>query len=414
MRLTDLAIRTAKPAERPYRLHDTGGLYVEVAKSGSKLWRFKYRIQGREKRLALGTYPGVGLAEARKRRDAAREQLANNIDPSVHKQEQKLAAQARAAAKLGPIALEWYQLKQADWAKSHADKVYSRLKTHLIPLFGDRPIADITREELVSNLQVIGRTRPETAKRVLEIFRQVIRYKIATGLEIPDPTVGLEKTLPSWKPKHYAAPTDPAVVASLLRGIDSYAGGVVVSAMLRLAPLVFVRPGELRQAEWGEIDMHSAMWIIPAHKMKMRQRHHVPLSTQAVAILSELQPLTGRGRYVFFGGRDLKKPLSNNTMNAALRSMGFDKETITGHGFRAIARTLLDEILRFRTPLIELQLAHSLSNPHGQAYSRGDSLEWRRQMMQAWADYLDVLKAGDPHAIEEATRNIRAIAAGIG
>lgn len=390
MPLSDTAIRKAKPADKTQRLFDGGGLYLEITPAGGKLWRQKYRFGGKEKRLAHGTYPEVSLAEARDRRDNARRLLAAGTDPGEHRKAEKQAGEDRAANSFEAVAREWFGKFAPNWAASHAGKIMGRLENDLFPWIGSRPVAEIKAPELLRCLRRIeSRGALETAHRVLQNAGQVFRYAIATGRADRDPSTDLRGALAPWKPQHYPAPTDPKAVGELLRAIDGYTGGNVVKAMLRLAPLVFVRPGELRQAEWAEIDLEAAEWNIPAHKMKMREPHMVPLSRQAIEILTDLQPLTGNRAHVFPGGHDPRKPMSEAALNAALRRMGYDKTTMTAHGFRAIARTLLDEELGFRPDYIEHQLAHAVRDPNGRAYNRTAHLAARRKMMQAWADYLD-------------------------
>jgi integrase len=390
MPLSDTAIRKAKPTDKTQRLFDGGGLYLEITPAGGKLWRQKYRFGGKEKRLAHGTYPEVSLAEARERRDNARRLLAAGTDPGEHRKAEKQAGEDRAANSFEAVAREWFGKFAPNWAASHAGKIMGRLENDLFPWIGSRPVAEIKAPELLRCLRRIeSRGALETAHRVLQNSGQVFRYAIATGRADRDPSTDLRGALAPWKPQHYPAPTDPKAVGELLRAIDGYTGGNVVKAMLRLAPLVFVRPGELRQAEWAEIDLEAAEWNIPAHKMKMREPHMVPLSRQAIEILTDLQPLTGNRAHVFPGGHDPRKPMSEAALNAALRRMGYDKTTMTAHGFRAIARTLLDEELGFRPDYIEHQLAHAVRDPNGRAYNRTAHLAARRKMMQAWADYLD-------------------------
>lgn len=383
---SDTAIRKAKPTDKTQRLFDGGGLYLEITPAGGKLWRQKYRFGGKEKRLAHGTYPEVSLAEARERRDDARKLLAAGTDPGEHKKAEKQAGEDRAANNFEAVAREWFGKFAPNWAASHAGKIMGRLENDLFPWIGSRPVAEIKAPELLRCLRRIeSRGALETAHRVLQNAGQVFRYAIATGRADRDPSTDLRGALAPWKPQHYPAPTDPKAVGELLRAIDGYTGGNVVKAMLRLAPLVFVRPGELRQAEWAEIDLEAAEWNIPAHKMKMREPHMVPLSRQAIEILTDLQPLTGNRAHVFPGGHDPRKPISEAALNAALRRMGYDKTTMTAHGFRAIARTLLDEELGFRPDIIEHQLAHAVRDPNGRAYNRTAHLAARRKMMQAWA-----------------------------
>ncbi len=405
MPLTDTALRKAKPTEKTQKLFDGGGLFLEITPAGGKRWRQKYRFAGKEKLLAHGTYPDVSLAEARERRDKARKLLANGIDPGEHRKAAKAAGEQRTANSFEIVAREWFAKFSTNWAQSHAGKILGRLENDLFPWLGSRPIAEIKAPELLRCLRRIeSRGALETAHRVLQNAGQVFRYAIATGRADRDPSADLRGALAPWKPQHYPAPTEPKAVGELLRAIDGYSGGNVVKAMLQLAPLVFVRPGELRQAEWAEIDLDAKEWNIPAYKMKMREPHLVPLSRQVVAILKELQPLTGNRAYVFPGGHHPRKPMSENALNAALRRMGYDKTTMTAHGFRAIARTLLDEELKFRPDYIEHQLAHAVKDPNGRAYNRTSHLAERRKMMQAWADYLDRRRADTGKVLEFARK----------
>jgi integrase len=395
MPLTDTALKTAKPQEKPYRLSDSGGLYIEVAPSGGKWWRLKYRFEGKEKRLSLGTYPEVSLKDARERRDEARKLVAAGVDPSVHRQATKAAKEAENANTFEVVAREWFGKQSATWASSHADKVLARLENDLFPYLGKRPVAAITAPELLAVLRKIeAREAIDTSHRARQNCSQIFRYAIATGRAVRDPAADLKGALAPTKQSHFASMTDPKAIGGLLRAIDGYQGEPVTKGALRLAPLVFVRPGELRHAEWSEIDLDKAEWNIPAEKMKMREPHLVPLSAQAIAVLRDLQPLTGDGRYVFPSPRTSKKPISDNAILAALRRMGFAKEEMSGHGFRAMARTLLDEVLQVRPDYIEHQLAHAVRDPNGRAYNRTAHLAERRKMMQLWADYLDGLKAG--------------------
>lgn len=394
--LTDVAIRKAKPADKPLKLADGGGLYLEISPSGGKLWRQKYRWLGKEKRLSHGSYPAVSLADARQKRDEAKRLLAAGVDPGAHKQATKAALVERAGNSFEVVAREWFEKQKGVWVKSHADKILLRLENDVFPWLGARPVADITAKELLATInRVVDRGAVESAHRVLQNCGQVFRYAIVTGRAERNPAPELRGALPGVKVTHRAAITDPDKVGALLRACDAYEGTLVVKCALRLAPMVFLRPGELRQAEWAEFDLDSKtpQWNIPAERMKMREPHIVPLSTQAVAILQELQPLTGRGRYVFPGARTPRRPMSDNAILAALRRMGFPKEEMSGHGFRAMARTILDEVLHFRPDYIEHQLAHAVRDPNGRAYNRTAHLAERRKMMQGWADYLDALKA---------------------
>ena len=394
MPLTDTAIRNAKKSEKPVRLFDGGGLYLEISPSGGKLWRLKYRFGGKEKRLAFGTYPDVTLAEARERREEARKLLANDVDHSEQKKAQKAASQERAANSFEVIAREWFEKHRDTWAPSHSSKIIRRLEVDVFPWLGARPIAEITAPEILAVLRRIeGRGTLDTAHRAGGNCSQVFRYAIATGRAERDPVPDLRGALPPARGSNFAALTDPSKVAELLRAIDAFSGTFTVQCALRVAPLLFVRPGELRQAEWSGIDLEKGEWRYFVTKTKTE--HLVPLSTQAVAILSELHPLSGNGRFVFPGGRDPRRAMSEAAINAALRRMGYDTKTeITGHGFRAMARTILAEELQQRPEVIEHQLAHAVPDALGTAYNRTKFLKERRAMMQLWADYLDRLKAG--------------------
>lgn len=394
MPLSDVKVRIAKPKEKPYKLSDIDGLYLLVTEKGSKLWRFRYRFDGKEKLLALGTYPEISLSDARQRRDEARRQVAHGIDPGALRKAQK-EAETEETETFEVIAREWHTKFTPTWTEGHAITIKSRLERDLFPWIGKHPINQIKAPELLSVLRrVESRGALESAHRIRTIAGQVFRYAVATGRAERDPSGDLKGALPQPEEKHHAAITDPKEVAPLLRAIDGYQGHLVVKCALRLAPMFFVRPGELRNAEWAELDLDEAVWNIPAHKMKMKQSHIVPLCKQAVEILTELKELTGASRYVFPSGRSFARPMSENTINAALRYMGYDKDTMTGHGFRAMARTILDEVLQVRPDLIEHQLSHAVRDPNGRAYNRTAHLVERRKMMQQWADYLDGLKAG--------------------
>jgi integrase len=396
MALSDLGIKNAKPGEKPLRLSDSGGLYLEVAPSGGKLWRLKYRFNGKEKRLALGKYPEVGLKEARERRDEARKLLANEIDPGENRKVQRAAKTERAANSFEVVAREWLAKNTPKWATTHTSKIVRRLEMYVFPWLGGRPIAEIAPPELLSVARrVEDAGAVETAHRILQNCGQVFRYGVATGRVTSDPTRDLRGkggALQSAKPVHMAAITEPRKVAELLRIFDTYQGTLTVRCALQLAPLVFVRPGELRQAEWKDIDLDAAEWRYIASKKG--NAHIVPLAHQAVATLRELHALTGTGRYVFPSARTGERPMSDNAVLAAMRRLGIAKDEMSGHGFRAMARTILDEVLGFRPDLIEHQLAHAVRDPNGRAYNRTAHLPERRKMMQAWADYLDKMKAG--------------------
>jgi integrase len=394
MPLNDLKVRTSKPKEKPYKLSDADGLYLLVTEKGHRWWRFRYRVGGKEKLLALGTYPEISLADARQRRDEARKQLAHGVDPGALRKAQR-QAETQETETFEVIAREWHDKFKSNWTPGHAATTMTRMERDLFPWIGKRPIAQVKAPELLSVLRrVENRGALETAHRIRNISSLVFRYAVATGRAERDPSGDLKGALPAARAKHHAAITDPKEVAPLLRAIDGYQGHFVVKCALRLAPMFFVRPGELRHAEWAEVDLDEAIWNIPAIKMKMKQAHIVPLSSQAVEILTELKELTGASKYVFPSGRTNARPMSNNALLAALRRMGFDKDTMTPHGFRAMARTILDEVLQVRPDFIEHQLAHAVRDPNGRAYNRTAHLPERRKMMQLWADYLDGLKQG--------------------
>ncbi len=393
MPLTDTAIRNAKPTGKPFKLFDDRGLFLLVTPSGGKWWRIKYRFDGKEKTLSMGIYPDVTLAKARDRRDELRKLLADGIDPGAHRKAAKSARVERAANSFEVVAREWFTKYQPGWNAAHGDRIIRRLERDVFPSIGGRPIAEITAPELLAVVRKIEtRGALETAHRALGNCGQVLRFAVATGRAQRDPTGDLRGALPPVKGEHFAAITDPKRTAELLRMIGGYQGTLTVNCALRLAPLVFVRPGELRKAEWAHIDLDAAEWCYIV--TKTNTPHIVPLSTQAVAILRELQALTGGSRYVFPSARSWQRPMSENAILAALRRMGIAKDEMSGHGFRAMARTILDEVLGVRPDLIEHQLAHAVRDPNGRAYNRTAHLPERRKMMQQWADYLEKLKAG--------------------
>jgi integrase len=392
--LTVTAIRNAKPADKVQRLFDGRGLYLEITPSGARYWRLKYRHAGKEKRLALGVYPVVSLADARKLRDAARKGLSEGRDPSAERKAGKARAVLSAATTFEGVARDWLASQQRKLTAATYAKAERTLEANVFPWIGARPMTEIDAPELLAVLKRIeARGANETAHRVKARVGQVFRYAIAHGTATRDPSADLRGALAPVVSRSHAAITDPAMVGELLRALDSYAGQLATRCALRVAPLLFVRPGELRHAEWAEFDLDAAEWRIPAHKMKMREAHVVPLPTQAMAILRELQPLTGRGRYLFPGLRTIGEPMSENTVNAALRRLGYDKDTMTGHGFRAMASTRLNEF-GWAPDVIERQLAHAERNKVRAAYNRAQYMGERRKMMQAWADYLDGLRTG--------------------
>ena len=397
-KLTAIQIKNASPKEKDYKLFDGGGLFLLVRKDGSKYWRQKYRFGGKEKQLAIGVYPDVQLKEARERHDNAKRQLRDNIDPSAAKQAQKRAQAESSANSFEAIGIEWYQKTQHEWSDNHKTKVEWMLTKNLYPWIGNRPILEITAPELLKTLRRIeSRGALETAKRTKQVAGKVFRYAIATGRAEREPSQDLKDALAKPVKKHLAAVTDPKKVGTLLLALDGYEGTLPVKTALKLAPLLFVRPGELRHAEWSEIDLEAAEWVIPAHKMKTKAEHLVPLCKQAIEALLELHPLTGRSQYVFPSARSPRRPMSNNAVLAAMRRMGIDKDEMSGHGFRAMARTILDEKLKFRPDIIEHQLAHAVKDPNGRAYNRTSFIEERTEMMQRWADYLDSLREQARH-----------------
>jgi integrase len=389
--LTDTGIRKAKATDKPQKLTDGAGMYLLLNPNGSRWWRLDYRYNGKRKTLSLGTYPDTGLADAREKRDVARKLLAAGIDPSERRKAEKAAGEERAANSFEVIAREW--LAKQTWVEHYRVKVEAWMGKDVYPYIGARPVAELTAPEFLRVARRIEeRGAVESAHRVMQTCGQVMRYAIATGPADRNPVADLKGALASPPERHHAAITDPTELGGLLRAIDGYSGDTTTRAALKLSALLFVRPGELRHAEWTEIDLDAGEWNIPAGKMKMRQPHLVPLCEQAVAILRELHPLTGRGQYVFPGGRSPRRPMSNNAINAALRRMGYGTDAMTAHGFRATARTILDEVLGYRVDYIEHQLAHAVKDPNGRAYNRTAHLPERRKMMQGWANYLDGLR----------------------
>lgn len=392
-RLSDLQVRQFKPTPQPKKHTDGGGLFLLITPSGGKLWRFAYRFDGKQKLMALGSYPSISLKDARERRDAARKLLANGIDPSENRKAIKAASAERASNSFEVLAREWIARGKPIWAASHTIKIERRFEMYVFPWLGEKPVPDITPPDL---LTVARRAESggalETAHRIIQTCGQVFRYAVATGRTERDPTPDLKGALPPARAVHMASVTEPKQVAALLRTIDGYEGSLTVRCALLLSPLVFVRPGELRSAEWADIDLDAAEWRFTTSKTKTA--HIVPLSTQAVSILREVQAVTGSGRFVFPSPRSRTRPMSDNAILSALRRAGIPKDEMSGHGFRAMARTLLDEVLGFRPDIIEHQLAHAVRDPNGRAYNRTAHLPARREMMQTWADYLDKLKQG--------------------
>jgi integrase len=388
--LNDTKVRSAKSREKAFKLSDERGLFLLVTPTGSRLWRLKYRLNGREKLISLGAYPDVTLKRAREKRDAARRLIADGIDPSV----QRKAERAALAQSFEGVAKEWLELQTKSLAPETISILTARLDSGLYPYIGSRPIAAITAQEVLIALRRIeARGRHETAHRVRALAGRVFRYAVATGRAHHDVAADLKGALAPVKSKNFASVTDPARVGELMRAIHGYSGHPVTALALKLAPLVFVRPGELRAAEWPEFDLENGEWRIPGERMKMGEPHLVPLSRQVLAILRELQPLARGGRYLFPSLRTRDRPMSDNTINAALRRMGYTGEEQTGHGFRSMASTLLNE-QGFPPDVIELQLAHTERNKVRAAYNKAQRLPERRKMMQAWADYLDGLRTG--------------------
>lgn len=389
--LTAVAIRNAAPTAKPQKLFDGGGLFLLVQPNGSRYWRMKYRFAGKERLLSFGVFPEVTLAEARQRRDAARMAVREGRDPSAERKTAKLASRLSAKDSFKSVAEEWLDRQRQKLAEITIAKAEWMLGM-VYPQIGATPISQLTAPAILAVLRKIEASgKHETAHRVKQRIGQVFRYAIATGRADRDPSADLRGALNPVVTTSRAAIIDPDAVADLLRAIHAYTGQPVTLAALKLAPLLFVRPGNLRAMEWSEIDLDRAEWRIPAGKMKVREPHAVPLALQALVILRELKPLTGRGRYVFPSLRTSDRPMSENTINAALRRLGYDKETMTGHGFRAMASTRLNE-MGWAPDVIERQLAHAERNKVRAAYNRASHMDDRRRMMQAWADCLDELR----------------------
>jgi len=396
MALTDVKIKAAKVPEgkKQVKLADSGGLYLLVKASG-KYWRLDYRFGDKRKTMAIGVYPRVSLKEARARRESAKKLLEQNIDPSQSKQSDRRKAIAKSnAASFKGVATEWMAKQSTQWVKSTTAKAQANLDQQIFPWIGSLPIADIESPDILALVQrAENRGTIETAHRLRTLCSRIFRYGIATGKVKYDPTVGLQGALIPLKVKHRATITEPKAVGALLRAIHAFEGTFVVQCAMRITPYVFVRPGELRHAEWAEIDLEKAEWRIPAEKMKMRVLHIVPLASQVVDILKELQSLTGNGRYVFPSIRNASRPMSENTVNASLRRIGYSKEGICAHGFRAMASTILHE-QGWPSDVIERQLAHKEGNAIKEAYNHARHLPERVKLMQHWADYLDGLRVG--------------------
>lgn len=390
--LTDTKLRALRPRDRLYRVADANGLCVEVTPAGSRLWRYRYRFNGRASMLALGEYPHVSLVDARRRRDEARTALAAGASPVAAARARRAAQIERAENTFGALAHEWIDSHGAALAPGTLKRERSMLDRFLMPALGKVPVADVKAGDVLAALRRIqDKGRIETAHRVRALASRILRYGVATGRAERNPVADLVGALPTPEATHFAAPTEPAPVGELLRAVDGYSGYAVVAAALKLAPLVFARPGELRAMRWADIDFDAAEWRYIA--TKTGTPHIVPLAKQALAILRELHALTGTSEFAFPSVRSWKRPISDNTMNAALRRLGYTTEQMTSHGWRAVARTMLDERLGFAPHLIEHQLAHAVRDPLGRAYNRTSHLPERRKMMQAWANYLDQLRA---------------------
>lgn len=393
--LSDTKLRALKPRANAYRIADTNGLCVEVRPTGSKAWRYRFRHSGKASIITLGEYPAMSLSEARAERDKARALVKRGANPAHVAKAERAIRQEKAGNTFASVALEFIAKREKEGMGAGSVERGRRLIEKDLASIATLPIADVTAPVLLAALRRMEqRGIVESAHRARGLAGQIFRYAIATGRAERNPAADLIGALERPQTQHFASIILPSKIGELLRAIHSYQGSPVTVASLKLAPLVFVRPGELRNAEWSEIDLSKGVWDIPAEKTKMRQPHLVPLSDQAVAILRELNALTGHGKYVFPSVRSVRRSMSENTINAALRYMGFDSDTMTGHGFRAMARTVLDEELGFPIDHIEHQLAHAVKDANGRAYNRTTHLPARRKMMQAWADYLDGLRVG--------------------
>lgn len=391
--LTDKTIKAAKPLDRDYKLADEKGLFLLVTKAGGRLWRLKYRVDGREKSLAIGAYPDVSLAEARKARDLARQTIAAGGDPSRDKKIEKMTRSVRADNTFEAVSKAWYRDFSADWAQGHKDRVLNALKNDVWPYFGKRAVDSIEPADVLSVLtRIKDRGAVDTAQRCRSLISRVMRYAVVHGLAKRDPAADTIGFVKKPKPKHFAATTEPAKLGKLLLLIDAYEGSHIVRTALRLMPILFCRPGELRQMHWEHLDLERGLWERPAEFMKMDKAHIVPLSRQAIALLRDM-PVRPGSPYVFPSQRGAGRPMSDMAMSVALKAMGIDTQgTQTSHGFRATARTILHEELDYPPEIIEVQLAHKAPGPLGGAYDRTVFLKQRIEMMQRWADYLDELR----------------------
>jgi integrase len=392
--LTYIACKNAKPADKSYKLFHGGGLFLEVEPSGRKVWRMKFRHDGKESRVKLGEFPAMGVAAAVAERDQHKSRLRSGVTPVQHRDSETRSRKLAAENSFETVAREWFanRVKSGGWVETHSGKVIARLERDVFPWLGTRPISAITAPEVLTVLRRIeDRGALDTAHRAKQDCGAVFRFAIHDGRAERDPTADLRGALPPAKGGHFATITEPKAIGELLRAIDGYSGTYTTRCALKLAPLVFVRPGELRHAEWSEIDLERAEWRIPGEKMKAGDPHIVPLSQQALAVLAELKPLTGDGRYLFPSERTGARPMSENTVLAALRRMGYATDQMSGHGFRAMASALLNE-QGWNRDAIERQLAHAERNRVRASYNFAEHLPERRKMMQAWADYLDRLR----------------------
>lgn len=394
-KLTALLVKSAKPGPKQDKLTDGGGLYLLVMPNGSKYWRYDYRYREKRKTLPLGVYPDVSLSEARDRHNEARQKVKSGVDPARERKVAKLTRDIAAENTFKAIAEEWFVRQMENKSDGHKARARRLLQKDLYPSLGHFAIDAITPIEVLATLRKIESRSVDLAHRAKQTCSLIFKYAIITSRLINDPAQSLTGALKTAQTVHRAAIVDPEELGTLLRAIDEYFGSPIVFAALKLSPILFQRPGEIRHMEWSEINWEDSRWEIPAEKMKMRQPHIVPLPDQAIRELKALHPLTGNGKFVFPSARGRSRPLSDNGVRVALRSMGFDREKITPHGFRATARTILDERLRYRVDVIEAQLAHAVKDANGRAYNRTTFLEERTEMMQAWADYLDNLKSGD-------------------
>lgn len=395
MRLSALAVRNAKPGEKPYKLGDGGGLYLLVKPSGTRLWRMNYAYMGRQNTLSFGEWPLIGLAEAREKRDEAKRSLAAGLDPSEERKLEQMRAEFAASNTFRAVAEEWFLKNEREGLSPVTLSKNRWLLDKAYVTLANRPISQIGVQEVLLVLRRIEAARHyESAKRMRSVISRVFRYAIATARADRDVAADLRGALVTPKVKHLAAITDPAEAGALMRAVAGYVGHTITKIALEMSAHMFVRPGELRQAEWSEFDFDRALWVLPAEKMKMRRPHRVPLSRQVLTLLDELKPLTGHGRYVFPSFHTLRRPMSENTVNTALRRLGYAQDEMTAHGFRAMAATLLNEMSIWNADAIERQLAHMENNGVRRAYTRGEYWEERVRMMQHWSDYLEQLRDG--------------------